>query len=227
MTTKTTSMKHALSFAALALLAGGVQAQSAGDITVSLGATTVRPQVVSSDLTRPSLPGTQLSVGPATQVSAGINYQLTDSIAFDLPISRAYTHDVLGAGAIENVGKIGEVKALPVTMLVQWRILGAGSKVRPFVGVGPTYARIGESTANAALSGITGGSPAKPTTLSLKSAWGVTFQVGASVAISGPWSVEASYLKSFISSSGKLSTGQTIDLKLNPDVVSASIAYRF
>ena len=49
MNTKTTSMKHALSFAALALLGGGEQAQSAGDITVSIGATSIRPQVVSSD----------------------------------------------------------------------------------------------------------------------------------------------------------------------------------
>ncbi len=139
-------MKHSFSLLALALFAGSVQAQSAGSFSARVGATTIRPQVESGDLSAPSRAGTQLDVGDASQVSGGLNYQWTDRIAFDLPIALAFKHDVTGAGSIAGVGKLGEVKALPVTFLVQWRLLEPDSQVQPYLGVGPTYARIGAST---------------------------------------------------------------------------------
>lgn len=220
-------MKHSFSLLALALFAGSVQAQSAGSFSVRAGATMIRPQVESGDLSAPSRAGTQLDVGDASQLSGGLSYQWTDRIAFDLPLGLASKHDVTGAGSIAGVGKVGEVKALPVTFLVQWRLLEPDAQVQPYLGVGPTYARIGASKSTSVLTGITGGSPSKPTTLALKSAWGVTFQIGATVAITGPWAVDVAYMKTFLSSTGKLSTGQTIDLKLNPDVLAASLVYRF
>jgi outer membrane protein len=227
MNTKSTTMKQAVSLTALALFAAGAQAQSAGDITIRIGATSVRPQVESGDLSRPSLPGTKLNVGPATQVSGGITYQLTDRITLDLPLGPAFKHELFGAGAIEGVGKVGESNALPVTVLVQWRMAEPGAKFQPYVGIGPTYARIGASESTPTLTAITGGLPSKPTTLTMESGWGFTVQLGAAIPIAGRWSLDVAYMKAFLTSKGVTSTGQTIDLKLNPDVMSASLVYRF
>src|SRR5438477_8968120 len=121
---RTNTMTHhvkCIALAAAALLATGAQAQSAGSILVRVGATQITPHVKSGDLTAPSLPGTQADIKSASQLSGGITYMVTDNIAVDVPLALPFTHDIVGAGAISGVGKIGEVRALPITVLGQYR----------------------------------------------------------------------------------------------------------
>ncbi|MDY0744730.1 OmpW family outer membrane protein [Paucibacter sp. R3-3] len=216
-----------LAAVALACAASGAQAQSAGTFIARLGATQISPKVDSGDLSAPSLAGTKIDVHKDTQFTGGITYMWTDNIAIDLPIGLAFKHDVVGAGAIDGVGKLGTVKSLPITLLAQYRFFDAKSTFRPYVGAGATYARFYDTHATAALSGLTGGTPSNPTTLSMKNAGGASIQLGAAMNLGGHWTADVSVMKVFIKTTGKLSTGQTIPATLNPTAVQVGIGYAF
>lgn len=212
--------------AALTTLAGTAQAQSAGSWLGRVGATRIAPDVTSGNLTAPSLPGTQSDVEAATQLSGGLTYMYTDHFAVDLPLALPFRHDLVGAGAIAGVGKIGDVKALPITLMAQYRFLEAQAPVRPYVAAGLTYAKFFGERGSGTLTALTnpGGSP---TQLAIASRWGTTFQVGVTARINQTWFVDASLSKTFLKTRNTLSTGQTLDIKLDPVSVSLSVGMRF
>ncbi|MFN3302392.1 MAG: OmpW/AlkL family protein [Roseateles sp.] len=223
-------MKPNILLAALATLLVGdsALAQSAGSFVVYGGGVQISPQVDSGDLTAPSLAGTKIDVNKASQAVAGVTYYWTDNISIDLPISLGpFKHDIVGAGAIEGVGKLGTVKALPITLLAQYRFGDAGSSLRPFVGAGLTYGYFFRPKATGTLSGITGGLPSTPTTLSMKSKLGTTLELGAAYNLTRDWSASLSVTKTFIKTTGSLSTGQTIETTLDPVSIKFAIGYRF
>lgn len=223
-------MKKPLLLGALVatLASGSALAQSAGSIVVYGSGVQINPQVDSGDLTAPSLAGTKIDVKKASQVVAGVTYYWTDNISIDLPVALGpFKHDIVGAGAIDGVGKLGTVKALPITLLAQYRFGDANSSLRPFVGAGPTYGYFYGPKATATLSGITGGLPSKPTTLSMKSRLGATVELGAAYNLTRDWSASLSVTKTFIKTTGSLSTGQTIETTLDPVSLKIGIGYRF
>jgi outer membrane protein len=213
--------------AVAAMSASVALAQSAGGKSIRGGITQISPNVTSGNLTAPSLPGTQADVGSSTQPGGGITYMFSDRIAIDLPLATPFEHDLLGAGAIAGVGKIGSVKALPITLMVQYRFGDAGAKVRPYVGIGPTYAKFFGTEGTAALTGLTGGTPAAPTTLSVASKFTATVQAGVIVGLSGPWFVDAMIARTPLKTTTTLSTGQTLESKLDPTTASVALGYRF
>lgn len=219
---------RSLSLAALTLLAAGaVQAQSAGSWLVRAGAGHIAPDVKSGNLTAPSFPGTQADIGSASQLTGGVTYMLTDQWAIDLPLALPFKHDIVGAGAIAGVGKIGEVKALPATVLAQYRFGSANANWRPYAGVGLTYAKFFKERSTAALSALTGGTPANPTTLKVDSKFTATFEVGAVVSLQGRWFAQGSLAYTPLKTRTTLSTGQTLDAKLDPTTVMLGVGYRF
>jgi outer membrane protein len=208
-------------------LAGSAQAQSAGALLVRAGATQIKPDVKSGDLTAPSFAGTQADIKSNTQPTGGVTYMLTDAVSLDLPLALGFKHKIVGDGAIDGVGKIGEVKALPVTLLAQYRFFDAGATVRPYVGAGPTYAKFYKARSTAALTALTGGTPDNPTTLEVKSKWAATVQLGVSVALAPRWALDVAVLKTFLKTRTTLSTGQTLDATLDPMSLSVGVGYRF
>jgi len=214
--------------AVAALIAtGSAFAQSAGSIVVYGGAAQITPRVESGDLTAPSLAGTKVDVKKATSFVGGITYYWTDNISIDLPIALPFKHDVVGAGAIDGTGKLGTVKSLPITLLGQYRFGEASSAFRPFVGAGLTYGYFFKPKATATLSGITGGTPSNPTTLSMKSRLGATVELGGAYNLTKDWSASLSVTKTFIKTTGSLSTGQTIETTLDPVSIKFGVGYRF
>jgi outer membrane protein len=212
---------------ALLALAAAAQAQTAGSITVRVGATQIKPDVQSGDLTQPSFPGTQADIKANTQPTAGITYMVTDNLSVDLPLAAGFKHDIVGDGAISGVGKIGEVRALPATLLLQYRLFPAAAPLRPYVGLGPTYAKFYKARSTAALTALTGGTPANPTTISVESKWGFTGQVGVNATFAPRWSLDVAVLKTALKTRTTLSTGQTLDAKLDPWSFTAGVGYRF
>ena len=202
-------------------------AQTAGTWMVRAGATTIKPNVDSGDLSAPSLPGTKAGINSASQVSGGITYMYTDNLAVDLPLALPFKHDIVGAGAIEGAGKIADVKALPATVLAQWRFMSPKSAFRPFVGVGLTYAYFFGARGTPTLTALTGGNPNKPTTLSIGSKFAPTVQLGANLAIDRNWFVNGSYTYTPLTVTTTLSTGQTQESKINPGSISLSVGYQF
>jgi outer membrane protein len=215
-----------LAFAVLALGVQGVHAQSAGSWLIRGGVTQISPDVTSGNLSAPSLPGTQADVMSATQVSGGITYMVTDHFAVDLPLALPLRHDLVGAGAIAGVGKIGDVKVLPITVFAQYRFLEAQSAFRPYAALGVTYANFFGERSTGTLTGLTnpGGTP---TRLKIDDRWGLSPQVGVVGRMNEQWFFDVSVAKTFLKTRNTLATGQTLDINLDPLTVSLGVGRRF
>lgn len=222
-----TGTRACIAFVAAAACPGLAAAQGAGSWLLRGGATTIQPQVQSGDLSTPSTPRSQADLESDTQATAGITYMITDRWALDLPLSAGFKHDLVGAGALAGVGRLAEVKLLPISLMLQWRFGEADAALRPYLGLGPTYARFYGSRSTAALSAITGGSPARPTTLEIESKWTASVQLGAAWRVAPRWQIDAAVSHTPLKTEGRLSTGQTLPMKLDPLSLSLGLAYRF
>lgn len=212
---------------ATALLATAAQAQVAGTLSVRIGATHIAPQVRSGDLSAPSFPGTRVDVGSASALTGGLNYMLTDNWAIDVPIGLPFKHSFYGDGAIAGVGKVGETKVLPATVFAQYRFGEANANFRPYLGLGVTYAKFFKERTSATLNALSGGTPANPTTADIDDRFGLTPQIGFVYNFNERWFLDVAYYKSFLKTTAHLSSGQSVSLKLNPNVYAIGIGYRF
>ena len=215
-----------LTFSALALVASMASAQSAGTWLGRLGMTTIAPQVSSGDMSAPSFPGTKSDVSSASQVSGGITYMYTDNFSVDVPLALPFTHKLIGAGALAGAGQIGEVQALPLTVFFQYRFLEANSQFRPYLGLGATYAYFFNEKGGAALTAMT--NPGGPTTtIKVDSKFTVTPQIGLTYAINDKLFVDVFYSKSMLQTRNTFSTGQTLDITLDPASYGITIGTKF
>jgi len=222
-------MKTQLKFLAAAALltAGSSFAQSAGTWMLRAGATTIAPQVNSGFLSAPDyMNGTKTDVGADTELSGGITYMWSDHLAIDLPLALPFTHKIIGDGAIKGAGDVGEVKAVPFVVFLQYRFNEASAKFRPYVGLGATYAYFYDAKGSGKLTALTNpGGPA--TTLSVDSKYAATPQIGATFALGDKWFVDVHYSKTYLSTTTHLSTGQHLDITLDPIAYGVDIGYKF
>jgi len=220
-----TSLKF-IALAAAALVTQAASAQSAGQWLGRFGVTTISPKTVAQPLSAPSLPDSRTEVGIASSPAGGITYMVTDNISLDFPLAAPFRHNLYGDGALKSLGKIGEVKALPVTLFLQYRFMGANDTVRPYVGIGATYAYFYDAKGSAALTALTNpGGP--PTKIDVESKSIVTPQVGVTVAIDKQWSMDVFYSKSSLSTKTTLSTGQTSEVATDPASYGFAIGFKF
>jgi outer membrane protein len=77
------------------------------------------------------------------------------------------------------------------------------------------------------LSGLTGGTPQNPTTLSIQSKFAPTLQFGGSYKIDERWFVDGAITRTPLKTRNTLSTGQTLDIELNPIGISLGVGMRF
>ncbi len=202
------------------------QAQSQGQWLFRGGFTSVKPQVKSGELSAPTVPDTRIDVTPDTVIGGGVSYMLTDNFSVDLPLAMPVHSRIMGDGAIKSSGEIGHTKALPATAFAQYRFGSPSSSIRPYLGAGPTFAYFFGTTGNGALTGLTNTGSAS-TTLKIKNKLGLTAQVGATAALSDRWFVDAVAYKTWLKTTSTLSTGQTIDVKLDPVTVGLYVGYRY
>jgi outer membrane protein len=209
-----------------------VCAQSAGAWLVRMGTTNISPQVTSDKMTAPSFYnigtniGTKTDVGGDTQLSGGLTYMYTDHFSVDVPIALPFKHKLYGDGAIAGAGQIGGVKALPFTVFGQYRFNQATSVFRPYVGLGLTYAYFFDESGSGALTAMTNPGGAA-TTLSVESKFALTPQLGFTYVVTEKWMLDASFSKTYLKTRTSLSTGQTIDTRLNPNVFSLGLGMKF
>ena len=215
-----------LTFSALALAASLASAQSAGSWLGRVGMTTIAPQVSSGDMTAPSFAGTKTDVSSANQVSGGVTYMYTDNFSVDVPLALPFTHKLIGAGALAGAGQIGEVQALPLTVFFQYRFLEANSQFRPYLGLGATYAYFFNAKGGAALTAMT--NPGGPTTtINVDSKFTVTPQIGLTYAVDDKFFVDVFYSKTMLQTRNTFSTGQTLDVTLDPASYGITIGTKF
>ncbi len=222
-------MKH-VTLTALAAVAtlftGSAFAQYQGQYLAVIGGTRITPKVQSSDLSPPAPSGTRIDNAHNTQPSAGIGLMLTDHLSVFVPLAPPFKFDVYGRGAIEGVGKIGSVKSLPATQFFQYRMLDPEAAFRPYLGLGITYAYFFRPESSAAQTALTNpGGPA--TRFKIKSKFAPTVQAGFTYTFSDPYYVDVYYAKTFLKSKVTLSTGQTQDVKINPETIQIGVGTSF
>lgn len=215
-----------LALGAALTVAGGASAQSAGQWTVKAGIGKITPKVKSGDVSAPALPGTKADVNADTQPIFSIAYGLTDNITADLDLGLPFKHEISGAGAIQGTGKLGTVKALPPTALIQYRFFKPDAFLRPYVGVGATYAYFADETGSGRLTAISDiGGP--PTTFSIKNKLAATVQVGLVMNINERWFADVTYLKTKLKTKVNFSSGQMQHMTLDPQTVTLAVGYKF
>jgi len=222
--------KHSIASALVATAAlcgaGAAQAQVAGQFMVKLGWNKIMPKVQSDDLSAPSLPGSKIDIHSASALFFTASYMITDAISVEALGGLPYKHSVYGEGAVAGVGRISTIHQISPTLLLEYRFLAADAPFRPYVGVGPTFAKFYGTKGSASLTAVTNpGGPA--TTVGGDTEWGSTIAAGGAYKIDRHWFLDAAILKTFIKTRAPLSTGQEIHAKLNPVSINASIGYAF
>jgi outer membrane protein len=223
-------MNSILKIATIAFAVSAANAASALDLhnwSVKVGVNKITPKVKSDDMTAPSLPGTKVDVGSNTQPIFSVAYNYNANISAELVLGTPYKHDIFGAGSIAGVGKTGTAEALPPTVFGQYHFLDEQMKLRPYVGLGLTYAYFQKETGSGALTALTNTGSTTPTTFSIDSAWGLSPQAGVIYKIDDKWFGDLVVTKSFIKTKAHFSTGQSVALRLDPLAVGLSVGYRF
>ena len=215
-----------LVLAALSAVAGAASAQSAGQWAVSVGANRITPKVESGAVTAPALPNTLADVEKDTQPVVVVNYGFTDNITGEFAVGTPYKHKIYGAGSIEGSGQLGTVEALPPTAFVQYRFFQPDAVIRPYVGLGVTYAYFMKETGSYRLTALTNPG-AKATTFSIDNKLTVSAQIGATVRLSERFFLNAAFVKTRLRTDVHYSTGQTQHMRLDPSSTMIGIGYKF
>ncbi|MRW92437.1 outer membrane beta-barrel protein [Duganella sp. FT80W] len=216
-----------LALAATMTVASAASAQQeAGTWLGTLGVNKITPKVESGDVSAPALPGTKTDVGADTKPRFTVGYMLTNNISAELDLGLPYKHDLYGAGAINGTGKLATAEVLPPTAFIQYRFLKPDSLVRPYVGLGITYAMFQKERGSGQLTAVlnTGGPAA---TFKLDDKWAASFQIGGTVKINEKWYLDASVIKTKLKTQAHYSTGQVQDVRLDPLAVNVSVGYAF
>jgi outer membrane protein len=207
-------------------VASAASAQSAGQWTAKVGVNKLTPKVESGDVSAPALPGSKADVSSDTKPVLIFAYGLTDNVSAELALGMPYKHTLYGAGAIEGTGKLGTVEALPPTAFIQYRFFNPEATVRPFVGLGVTYAYFQKAEGSGQLTGVmnTGG---QATTFKIDNKVAGTLQGGVAYNINARWFADVTVNKTFLKTTTHYSTGQTQDVKLDPLSVVLAVGYKF
>ncbi|UTY57724.1 OmpW family protein [Massilia sp. erpn] len=221
---------HVLAQAAVLSAALGAastaSAQSAGDWIVKVGVNRITPKVESGNVSAPALPESKADVAADTKPIFNITRMLTDNISAELDLGVPYKHDLMAAGSIAGSGKLGTSEVLPPTALIQYRFFEPNARLRPYVGLGLTYAYFQKERGSAQLTALlnTGG---PGTTFSLKSKFAASFQIGASLRIDDRWGADIGIIKTKLKTRADFSTGQSMEARLDPLAVSLGVTYKF
>jgi outer membrane protein len=207
--------------------ANGAMAQSKGQFTVSVGANMLKPNVTSGAISAPALPNSLGDVSKDTQPVAVFNYGLTDNISVESAIGTPYKHKIYGAGAIAGTGQLGTVQALPAIALVQYRFFSPDSMIRPYIGLGVTYAMFQKERGSFAMTALTNPGGGTATTFSIDNKWTYSGQLGLQVNVTEKWFANVSYIKTKLSTDVHFSTNQQQHMKLDPDSYILSVGYKF
>jgi len=213
----------AAALTALALVASQAVAQTESVWSVKAGYNRVFPQVKSGDIT--GVPGGKVDVGDGGAPFASAAYQFSDHVSAELGFGVPPKLDIEGRGTIEHAGKIADARVLSPILMFQYRFGRRDAVFRPYVGLGATYTKYNSVTTTPILSMLT--NPTGVTTAAIDNAWGAVAQIGATYRLNKHWFVDGSVVPSRIKTTAHLSTGQSVDLKVDPVLVNLAVGYRF
>ncbi|AIR66729.1 outer membrane protein OmpW [Cedecea neteri] len=208
--------KLTLALLAMGCLSGAASAHQAGEFFMRAGTATVRPTGGSDDVLKMG----GFKVDNNTQLGLTFDYMVTDNIGIELLAATPFRHKV-GLGP---TGDLATVHQLPPTLMAQWYFGDAGSKVRPYVGVGVNYTTFFDASFNDT------GKSAGLSDLKVKDSWGVAGQVGLDYLVNENWLLNMSVWYMDIDTTVKFKAGedqQSIKTRIDPWVFMFSAGYRF
>ncbi|WP_453934369.1 OmpW/AlkL family protein [Acidovorax temperans] len=196
--------KNLLAVAVLcALTSGAVFAQQAE------GPWLVRARAVNLDSANKDSTGLGLSVNDKVIPEVDVSYFFTPNVAAELVLTVPQKHDlsssVLG-------GKIGTLKHLPPSLLVQYHFNAAGFK--PYVGAGINYTRFS--------------SVKLPAGVDIdRNSFGAALQVGVDIPLQKNLYLNLDVKKVFIKTDVSLAGAKIGTLKVDPVLVGVGLGWRF
>ncbi len=215
-------MKTMVAAAALvaAMAFGGVasaqdfQPKAAGTFLVDFRATSVAPDEAGSIFTAGGVDtGLDVKVDSATVPSLGLTYFVTDKIAVELIL--ATSKHTISATTAPTATAVHDTWVLPPVLSVQYHPLPA-ARFSPYVGAGVNYML------------FYSGENKNGFTVDVEDGFGYSLQVGADIAISGPWSLNVDVKKVFFDTDARINSGALrSDVSLDPLVVSAGLGRKF
>ena len=236
--------------AAVLLVTGAAQAQTAGSNVMSVGWFRVSPNSSSELLTVESVggvhvgqqrPNTGASARSADTLGLSLAHFFTDNISGEFVAGLPPKHDVQGDASYSKYGKLGTVKQWSPALVARYHFFDAQTKFRPYVGLGMNYTWFsGETISNQNFVHSEFG-PNATMTAKAKASWNPVFNIGANYTIDERWSLGLSVSYLPISTRATLTTSNAIinaqgaqgtvvsstKLKLNPTVAFLNIGYRF
>lgn len=157
--------------------------------------------------------GLKVDVDDSVMPTLGFTYFFTDHWAVE-GILGTTRHEIRAQGGTTNV-KVHETWVLPPVVTVQYRPLTQG-RFNPYVGAG----------INAML--FYGGDDANGFSVDLDDGIGAAAQIGADIALTGPWSLNLDVKKVWFETDATINDGALAsEVDLDPWVVSVGIGRRF
>jgi outer membrane protein len=210
-------------FTGFAAIASHVTAQSEGIWSVKAGYNQFMPQVKSGDIT--GVPGAKVDVDKGGAVFGSVSYMVTENISAEFAFGIPPKLDIKGDGVIAQAGKIAKMKVWSPILMAQYRFGSATSTLRPYIGIGASYVKFTGVETTPILSLLT--NPGGSTSASIDNAWGPTAQLGITYNFGGKWFLDSSVVPMRLKSTAHLSTGQKVDVRVNPILVNLAIGVHF
>jgi outer membrane protein len=69
--------------------------------------------------------------------------------------------------------------------------------------------------------------PGGVTTATIDNAWGAVAQIAAKYSVNTHWFVDGSIVPTRVKTTARLSTGQSVNVKVDPVLVNLAVGYRF
>jgi outer membrane protein len=221
------SVMRLVAVAALGATAAAASAQSAGQWTAKVGVNQIRPVVESGNISAPALPNSKADISADTKPIFVVGYSFTDNISAELNLGLPYRNNLYGADGIAGTGKLGSVESLPPTAFLQYRFFTPDAKFRPYVGVGATYAYFRKAEGSGQMTALTNIGGSEPTTFKVKNKFAGSIELGTTYSFNEKWYADFTLIKTFLKTKVNFSTGQTQDIRLDPQAISLGVGYRF
>lgn len=156
----------------------------------------------------PNVSNAKVEINSKTFPEIDLAYNFTRNVSAELVLTYPQKHDVSLQGA-----KIGTIKHLPPILLLQYQFL-PGEKINPYVGAGVNYTRF-----------MSANLPAGITTD--KSSTGYAMQVGADIAIAKNLYLNLDFKRVKIETDVIVSGAKLTTLKVDPNLISVGLGWRF
>jgi outer membrane protein len=156
----------------------------------------------------PDVAGAKVEVNNKTFPEIDFVYNFTNNIAAELVLTYPQKHDVKLQGS-----NIGSLKHLPPTLLLQY-YFAPGATINPYVGAGVNYTRFMSVSL-------------PPGITTNKSSVGLAAQVGVDFEIAKNTFLNLDFKRVKIQSDIKVNGAKLTTLKVDPNLVSVGIGWRF